>query len=199
MDGRSIAENPPGSGTDEALILAVASSRDKAAFRVIFDRYAGRVKGFMIRSGAASEEADEAVQETMLSIWRKAAQFDPSKAPAAAWIFGIARNRRIDQVRKVRRAEPDPNDPLFQPDPEPPAEVDVIVAERDAALREAIGDLTEAQREAVRLAFFSDMSHPQIAEATGAPLGTVKSRLRLAVERLRATLGGSFGEEFLRD
>lgn len=194
-DGGDGGANP--FAEDGDLIVRIAKDRDRAAFRALFDRFAGRIKGFLMKSGASPEEADEVAQEAMLSIWRKAASFDPARAPASAWIFAIARNQRIDQLRRARRPEPDPEDPLFHPDPEPPAEAELLIAERDAALREAVAALTEAQREAVRLAFFVGMSHPQIAASTGAPLGTVKSRLRLATARLREALGDEFGEDFL--
>ncbi|MEM8751613.1 MAG: sigma-70 family RNA polymerase sigma factor [Pseudomonadota bacterium] len=184
--------------SDEALLARIAR-RDKAAFETLFHRYAGRIRGVLAKTGAASDEAEEAMQETMLSIWRRADSFDPARASAAAWIFAIARNRRIDMLRRSRRPEPDPNDPLFQPEPPSSSEAEVAAAARDAKIREAVADLTEAQREAVRLAFFLGLSHPEIAARTGAPLGTVKSRLRLAAERLRTALGGSFDEETFGD
>lgn len=185
--------------TDEDLILRIAAARDKAAFTELFGRYAGRVRGMLMRGGALAEEADEASQETMLAVWRRAASFDPGRAGAATWIFAIARNRRIDAIRRSARPEPDPNDPIFAPDP--PAQGDEVVsaAERDAAVRRAVDDLTEAQREVVRLAYFGGLSQQEIADRTGAPLGTVKSRMRLAAETLRAELGADFGKEFFDD
>lgn len=185
--------------TDTELLQRIARSRDRSAFEVLYQRYAGKIKGAMIRAGAMVDEADETAQEAMLAVWRRAETFDPARAPASAWIFTIARNRRIDMIRRNARREPDPDDPLFHPDPAPPADAELAIADRDRTLREALAELSDAQREAVRLAFFEGLSHPQIAEATGAPLGTVKSRLRLAVERLRAALGADFGEELLDD
>lgn len=184
---------------DAALIAQIAADRDRGAFETLFRRYAGRIKGVLMKGGASAEEADEAAQEAMLAVWRRAETFDPRRASAAAWIFAIARNRRIDMIRKAGRAEPDPDDPLFRPDPEPAADAAVGVAQRDAALRAAVSALAPAQREAVFLAFFQGLSHAEVAAATGAPLGTVKSRLRLAAERLRDALGPEFGEELLDD
>jgi len=161
----------------------------------LFNRYIGRIRGVLMKVGTPTDEADEAAQETLLSVWRRAESYDPAKAPASAWIFTIARNRRIDMIRKSRRPQPDPDDPLFQPDPPPPADAEMVIAQRDAELQKAIADLTEAQRDVVRLAFFVGLSHPEIAARTGAPLGTVKSRLRLAADRLRVALGPDFGKD----
>lgn len=200
-----VAETPDTSSTDqrsqrpdpsdEALLQRIATARDKAAFEVLFNRYIGRIRGVLMKIGTPSDEADEAAQETLLAVWRRAESYDPAKAPASAWIFTIARNRRIDMIRKSRRPQPDPDDPLYQPDPPPPADAEMVIAQRDAELQQAIADLTEAQRDVVRLAFFVGLSHPEIAARTGAPLGTVKSRLRLAADRLRTALGPEFGKD----
>ena len=192
-------ETTGGEVDDAALLRRIAEKKDAAAFEAIYTRYAGRIKGLLMKAGAAAGDADEAAQEAMLSVWRKAHLFDPAKAGAATWIFTIARNRRIDMVRRSQRPAPDPNDPLFHPDPTPAAEVGLAATERDALLREAVAALNEEQRMAVRLAFFEGLSHPEISARTGAPLGTIKSRLRLASNKLRAALGDHFGEELLDD
>ena len=185
--------------TDANLIRRIAVDRDKAAFRELYERYAGRIKGATIRGGAKNDEADETAQEAMLAIWRKADTFDPSRAAASAWIFAIARNRRIDMIRRNSRPTPDPNDPLFTPDPPLPAEAEVAAQRRDADVRAAVAGLSPDQRTAVHLAFFEGLSHSQVAARTGSPVGTIKSRLRLASSRLRAALGENFGEELLND
>lgn len=184
---------------DANLIRRIAEDRDKSAFRELFDRYAGRIKAAMIKGGAPNDEADEAAQEAMLAIWRKAETFDPARAPASAWIFTIARNRRIDMIRRQSRPTPDPNDPLYAPDPPAPAEVEVAAANRDARVREAVQDLNAEQRIAVHLAFFEGLSHPEVAKRMGSPVGTVKSRLRLAAGRLKSALGEHFREELKND
>jgi RNA polymerase sigma-70 factor (ECF subfamily) len=182
--------------TDELLLLRVAA-RDRAAFAALFRRYAGRVKAFLARSGFRGGEADEGAQEVMLAVWRRADSFDPARAGAATWIYAIARNRRIDMLRR-RRPEPDPEDPLFRPDPEPAAEAAAAARDRDRAIAAALAALSADQREVVRLAFYDGLSHAEIAALLDAPLGTVKSRLRLAMTRLRGALGADFAEE-LRD
>ena len=183
--------------SDEALLAAVAA-RDKAAFAVLFARYAGRVKGFLIRAGLPDGEAEEAAQEVMISVWRRAASFDAEKAGAATWIFAIARNRRIELARRAARRDVDATDPAFAAEPAASAETDMAGAARDAAVRAAVETLGADQREAVRLTFFSGLTQSEIAERLGLPLGTVKGRLRLAFRKLRDELGVEFAEE-LRD
>jgi RNA polymerase sigma-70 factor (ECF subfamily) len=178
---------------DAELLLAVAA-RDRPAFIELFGRYAGRIKGFMIRQGSSPQDADEIAQEVMVSIWRRAGTFDPERAGAATWIFAIARNRRIDMIRKTRRPAPDPNDPLFQPDPEPDGMETLTAAEREVQVREGIRALPEEQRRILMAAFYDGLSHGEIAERFDLPLGTVKSRIRLAFRALRGSLEPGLGE-----
>ena len=189
---------PPESGlagrTDEALVAAVAERADRDAFAELFRRYAGRVKAMLMRSGAAADVAEEVAQEVMVAVWRKASTFDADKASVATWIYTIARNRRVDLIRRTKRPEPDPDDPLFRPDPAPPPDAAMAAAQRDLRIRQALHALPPDQLEVVRLAFFAGLSHGEIAERLGAPLGTVKSRLRLSFARLRARLGGDKSE-----
>jgi len=184
--------------SDEALLAAIADSRSRDAFAELFRRYAGRVKAFLLRSGASHDEAEEGAQEVMITLWRRAETFDPARAGASTWIFTIARNKRIDMVRRIRRPAPDPEDPHFRPDDDGSAETRFSGRERDARVREALAGLGEDQLTVVRLAFFAGLSHAEIAERLETPLGTVKSRLRLSFRRLRDELGDSFAEE-LRD
>jgi RNA polymerase sigma-70 factor, ECF subfamily len=190
---------PPTAGatgpSDADLIRAVAG-KDRAAFNLLFDRYAARVKAFMMRGGASEADADEIAQDVMVSIWRRAESFDPAKAAASTWIYAIARNRRIDLVRQMRRPMPDPMDPLFQADPEPDGLETVSLAEREGLVRESLGTLAPEQLEVLRLAFYDGMSHAEIAERTGLPLGTVKSRIRLAFRHLRGALGDEVAADF---
>lgn len=200
MDTERAQDRPshPGEATDEALLARVAA-RDRAAFATLFQRHAGRVKAFLLRSGGVSAaEADEAAQEVMLSVWRGAPGYDPHRAGGATWIYGIARNRRVDMARR-RRPAPDPNDPHFSPDPEPGAETRAAAADRDRAVRAALAELPPDQLEVVRLAFYDGLSHAEAAAALNQPLGTVKSRLRLAMARIRGALGPDFAEELFDD
>lgn len=197
-DGDRRANGGFAGSSDEALIGAIATRADRAAFAELFRRYAGRVKAFLMRSGARHDEAEEGAQEVLVTIWRRAGQFDPEKAGASTWIYTIARNKRIDMVRRIRRPEPDPSDPLFNPEPEESPEQSFSGRERDTRVRKALRELSEDQLTVVRLAFFAGLSQSEIAERLETPLGTVKSRLRLSFRRLRDTLGEDFQYE-LRD
>jgi RNA polymerase sigma-70 factor (ECF subfamily) len=190
------ADAPPLAELADEALLARVAAQDRDAFAELFRRWAGRVRAFLARSGFRGAEADEAAQEVMLAVWRRADSFDAVRAGAATWIFAIARNRRIDMLRR-RRPEPDPEDPLFRPDPEPPGEAAVAARDRDRAVAAALEALSADQREVVRLAFYDGLSHGEIAAMLDAPLGTVKSRLRLAMGRLRGVLGDGFAEELL--
>ena len=164
-------------------LARIHASQDKAAFAELFQHFAPRVKGFLMKSGADMSLAEECAQEVMATVWRKAHMFDPSRASAATWIFTIARNRKIDALRKQRR--PEPEDLTWGPEAEPD-QADVISLQQESALlTDAIAQLPDKQRELIEQAYFGDLSHSEIASNTGLPLGTIKSRLRLALERLR--------------
>jgi RNA polymerase sigma-70 factor (ECF subfamily) len=180
-------------GTDGAAaqIEAVALRRDRAAFAALFAHFAPRVKAYLLRLGASPATADDLAQETLLLVWRKAAYFDRDKASAATWVFTIARNLRIDALRREHYPAAGDDDLLGAVDETPLA--DGFVASREDAqrLRHALHALPESQAEVVRLAFFSDKPHREIERDLGIPLGTVKSRLRLALARLRLLLEGT--------
>jgi RNA polymerase sigma-70 factor, ECF subfamily len=197
------SSSPPGpvadsAASDSALIVAVAL-RDRGAFVALFDRYAGRIKAFALRRGASPADADEIAQDVMVAIWRRAETFDPARASAAAWIYAIARNRRVDFARRAARPAPDPLDPFFRPDPEPDGFAAVDAAEREARLRDAVAGLAPEQRRVVVASFYDGLSHSEIALREGVPLGTVKSRIRLAFRHLHAVLGVDLAEDFGND
>lgn len=181
---------PSPTGPDHpALIRAVAQRQDRAAFAELFCYFAPRVKAWMLRAGASPAAAEEMAQETLLSVWRKAASFDPARAGATTWIFTIARNLRIDTMRRERHPStllPDPADDLQPPEP---ADHALDMAERESRIRAALSQLPAEQATVVRKAFFEDKAHADIEKELGIPLGTVKSRLRLAMNRLRSVLG----------
>ena len=180
-------------------MTAIAVHSDRSAFSELFRRYAGRIKGFLMKAGAPADLAEEVAQEVMVLVWRKSGQFDRSRASTATWIYTIARNRRIDLIRKQNRPGPDPQDPAFQNDPEPDAASTMAASERDHIVRDVLADLNTEQREVVELSFYSGLSHGEIAEQLALPLGTVKSRLRLALGRLRNALGEGFSGELQDD
>lgn len=170
------------------LLHAVARHRDRAAFAMLVDYFAPRLRSFLRRGGATEAEIDDIVQEAMLKVWRRAEQFDAERGGASTWIFTIARNERINLLRRESRPELDPNDPVLVPEPERPAD-DQVAERQDAAhLQQALTTLPAEQAEILHMAFFRDLSHSAIAERLSLPLGTVKSRIRLAVSRLRDCL-----------
>lgn len=171
-----------------ALVVKVAREADRGAFTELFDHFAPRVKAYLMRLGAQAGQAEDLTQDVMVTVWRKAALFDERQASAATWIFTIARNRRIDAIRRTRRPEIDPNDPLFVPDAEPQPDAVLVTAEREDRLRAAMAKLSDDQRALLVQAFYDGKSHSEIAAATRLPLGTVKSRLRNIFAKLRGLL-----------
>ncbi len=171
----------------DSLVEATAR-KDRDAFAVLFNFYAPRIKSYLLRLNAPDSLAEELTQEVMLAVWRKAETFDKSQASASTWIFRIARNRRIDAARRAAKPALDGEDPALQP-PEVEMPDDAAHAMgREAKVREALKTLPEEQVALLRLAFFDGLSHRDIADRIGAPLGTVKSRLRLAFDKLRRVL-----------
>ena len=187
---KALAESAAQSGTDHAaLIEAIAQRRDRAAFAALFAHFGPRVKAWMLRAGSDATAAEELAQETMLAVWQKARLFDPAKAGPSTWIFTIARNLRIDALRRERH----PSDLMADPSeaPDDPAQADRVLAmaQQESRIRSALSLLPAEQAEVIRKAFFEDKVHAQIEQELGIPLGTVKSRLRLAIVRLRSVLG----------
>ena len=170
------------------MIGAIAARSDRAAFAALFDHFAPRVKSYMLRLGAEPQVAEELAQETLLTVWRKAAAFDRAKAAPSTWIFTIARNLRIDAARRGRKSEP-VEDPSDEPDATPTPDAALAATQTEDRIRTALTTLPPEQSEVVRLSFFSDKPHSEIAAELKLPLGTVKSRLRLAMARLRDLLG----------
>ncbi len=157
--------------------------KDQDAFAALFRHFAPRVKAFLMKSGADASLAEECAQEVMATLWNKAHLFDPARASVATWIFTIARNRRIDALRRQRR--PEPEELPWGPEPEPDQEDALALQQESERLGEALAQLPEKQRELIERAYFGELSHSEIANETGLPLGTIKSRIRLALERLR--------------
>jgi RNA polymerase sigma-70 factor (ECF subfamily) len=170
------------------MIGAIAARADRQAFAALFEHFAPRVKSYMLRLGAEPLQAEELAQETLLAVWRRADAFDRAKAAPSTWIFTIARNLRIDAARRARRGHPI-EDPSDAPDAEPTPDEAMAAVQSQGRIRAALGALPPEQAQVVRLSFFSDKPHSEIAEELKLPLGTVKSRLRLAMARLRDLLG----------
>lgn len=171
------------------LMRAVAERRDRAAFTEIFDYFTPRLEAYLARLGLDAGAAEEIAQDVMVTLWRKAELFDPQKSSLATWLYRVARNRRIDLSRRNRTDYVDPQSPAILEIPEERRfEAEIDGQQRDDIVRALIVDLPPEQRDLVNLAFYEGLSHSQIAERTSLPLGTVKSRLRLAFTRLRRAL-----------
>lgn len=170
------------------LVAVVAQERDKTAFAALYAYFAPRLKTYLMRLGASASAAEDLAQEAMLILWRRAESFDPSQANVRTWMFTIARNKRIDALRREKRPELDPNDPALVPEAPVPADSALEALEHEDVLRDAIATLPEEQARLLRICYYEDKSHRQIARELDIPLGTVKSRLRLALARLRISL-----------
>ena len=170
------------------LVTKVAVDRDREAFIALYDYYAPRLNAYLLRLGTENGVAEELAQEVMVTLWRKAELFDRTKSSVGTWLFRIARNRRIDMIRRDKSASIDQNDPIFLPSEAESAGEMMDQTRREERVRLALKSLPDEQRILVERAFFLSESHSQIAEMTGLPLGTVKSRIRLAFARLKKLL-----------
>lgn len=180
-DSRKVVEVHEGEWVAE--VRRVQTDGDQEAFAALFRHFAPRVKAFLMKSGASQTLAEEVTQEVMATLWNKAHLFDPARASVATWVFTIARNRRIDAIRKMRR--PEPEDLTWGPESEPDQEEVMALQQETVRLGDALKVLPDKQRELIEKAYFGELSHSEIAAETGLPLGTIKSRIRLALERLR--------------
>lgn len=200
MTGAQPKSPPPGalpetnSGevvTFDDLLVRIGKDKDRDAFIRLFEHFAPRVKSFLLKSLRDNQLADDLAQETMLTVWHRAKSYDPSQAGASTWIFTIARNKKIDHYRKVSRGGmvlPDLDIEQETPEDLSPDAL-AIRQQREEHIASVLKELPEEQAHIVRKAYFEDKSHGEIAEEEGLPLGTVKSRMRLALERLRYHIG----------
>lgn len=180
---------PPAEMNQQTIwMLAVRDGRDRAAFGALFDYFGPRLKGFVMRSGANAAQAEDIVQDVMLTVWRKAHLFDPHRAQVSAWVYQIARNRQIDVIRKEKRPVPEE---LKLPETDEMDASQILAVEQDSAqLKSALSKLTADQRAIIEQAYLGELTHQEISAQSGLPLGTVKSRIRLGLERLRHDLRG---------
>jgi RNA polymerase sigma-70 factor, ECF subfamily len=170
-------------------ITEIAATRDRKAFAAVFEFYAPRVKAMLIRGGAAPDIAEDVAQETLVMVWRKAAYYDARRASASAWIYTIARNLRVDRLRRDRLAALYAREAQIEVDEPQLPDEPLHTAERAEIVAAAIRQLPEEQVRVLNLSFFEGHAHGDIAAMLDLPLGTVKSRLRLALARLRNLLG----------
>jgi RNA polymerase sigma-70 factor (ECF subfamily) len=173
---------------DADLLTRIATSRDRAAFASLFDAYAPRVKSFMMRKGASAEQAEDLVQETMIAVWSKAGLYVSDRGSVTTWIFTIARNLRIDRLRREKTSlYTDIDD--YDAESEDPQQDDALGRlQEDGHVARALAQIPPEQRELLILSYVEDLPQSEIAARLQIPLGTVKSRMRLAYRRMKKIL-----------
>lgn len=180
---------PPSPDLLAELVQQVANAKSREAFLALFDHFAPRLKAFYRRRGADEARAEDLVQDVMVALWQRAEQFDHRQAGVSTWLFTIARNRQIDLIRRDLRPDLDPDEPALQPSDPPAPDVAFDMTQVATRVRAALEQLPPEQAELIRLSFYEEASHSAIAQHLELPLGTVKSRLRLALQKLRLALG----------
>ena len=181
-------DNTKGMSNWDVMLVRVGRDRDKAAFAALFEYFAPRIKSFLLRLGTDMSLCEEIAQEAMIMVWRRAETYNPSQSGASTWIFTIARNKRIDRLRRENRPMPDLADPAFAPEPVETGEKTIFRQQEEEKIRHALKNLPDEQAKMIFSAYYEEKSHREIADESGVPLGTVKSRIRLALNRLRAHL-----------
>jgi RNA polymerase sigma-70 factor, ECF subfamily len=167
------------------LIARIAEARDRDAFKLLFAEFAPVVKGLLIRQGAEASAAEDIAQETLLTVWRKAALFSPERGSAATWIFTIARNLRIDRIRREVPWQELTDDRMEEPSDTPLQDDSLNSKQIQVRMQGVLAGLPADQVDVVKLAYLDGLSHSEIAERLELPLGTVKSRMRLAYQKIR--------------
>ena len=181
-------DNTKGMSNWDVMLVRVGRDRDKAAFAALFEYFAPRIKSFLLRLGTDMSLCEEIAQEAMIMVWRRAETYNPRQSGASTWIFTIARNKRIDRLRRENRPLPDLADPAFAPEPVETGEKTIFRQQEEEKIRHALKNLPDEQAKMIFSAYYEEKSHREIADESGVPLGTVKSRIRLALNRLRAHL-----------
>jgi RNA polymerase sigma-70 factor (ECF subfamily) len=180
-------------------LMTLVDAKDSDAFAVIYDRHGGAAYSLAHRIAGDAEMAEDVTQEAFLSIWRSSARFDAARGSVRAWVLGIVRNRAIDALRRSARPAPkldlDDDAVLESQASTQRTEAEAIRRETAGRLRQALGLLPREQSQVIELAYFGGFSHSEIANMLGAPVGTVKGRMRLGLEKIRATLAEGFSEE----
>lgn len=171
-----------------SLMRRVAHSRDRLAFAGLFDHFAPRIKSFMMRKGVSAELAEDLAQEAMIAVWTKAALYEPGKGSVSTWIFTIARNLRIDRIRRESHMPMTELGDYDEVSDEPDGEELVARKQQDSRVTEALRSIPDEQRQILLMSFMEDLPQSEIARRLAIPLGTVKSRMRLAYGHLRRLL-----------
>lgn len=173
--------------SNEDLIIEIAQKKCRKAYAALFKNFAPRIKSFVMGQGLNANEAEDLAQDAMLLVWRKAELYDKAKAKASTWIFTITRNLRIDLARKQKRIKQLPED-LWHDFDQISQETSIINAQNKNYIDQSLAILNDEQLQVLKLSFYENLSHSQIAALLNLPLGTVKSRIRLAMMRMKEEL-----------
>jgi RNA polymerase sigma factor (sigma-70 family) len=163
----------------------IAENQSKDSFKTIFKYFAPRLKSYLIKLGAVDNQAEEVIQEVMIAVWTKSASYDKSKSSVGTWIYTIARNKRIDKIRKEKRHYLSESDEGLEIPVESTQEKEIFSSEISVKLSKHIENLPKEQGKLLKLSYFYDKTHADISEELNIPLGTVKSRIRLALIKMR--------------
>lgn len=188
-DGQTDADSVSAQDFD-VLLEKISKDKDRDAFISLFNHFAPRIKSFLMKSGLSPDVADELAQETMLTVWKKAGQYNKAQAAASTWIFTIARNKKTDYFRKNARAPLTKHDLAYQSPEQLQPDDELGQEQQQDRIAQVLSEIPEEQAELIQKAYFEDKTHQDISQETGIPLGTVKSRIRLGLERLRHLLDG---------
>lgn len=175
--------------TYEQMVVRIAEQKDKNAFKALFDHFAPRLKSYLINLGITGEKAEDIAQDVMITLWQKAAQFNPEKAKVSTWLFRIARNRHIDLIRKQKYPEVNADDHMGNMIAPEKTDQPLEGAQTASLINLAMSKLKTDQQDVIKLSFFEELSHSEIADRLDLPLGTVKSRIRTAFQTLRREIG----------
>lgn len=186
---KGLSITAPSPDTLEALAVRIAQDRDRQAFKMLFAHFAPRIKSFILKQKVTDEVAEDLTQEVMVTVWQKAHLFDPKKARLSTWLFRIARNKFIDRVRRQKYIEVDVDNHMQSMEASEKTDEPVIQMQDQTRIVSALKVLKPELKQVIELSFYKDLSHSQIAEELGLPLGTVKSRIRIAFQKLRVELG----------
>ncbi len=163
----------------------IARSQDKQSFSIIFKYFAPRLKSFLIKAGSSEAQAEEVIQEVMIAVWTKSSSYDRTKSSVSTWIYTIARNKRIDKLRKEKRHFLSESDEGLEIPVESTQENEIFSAQMTASLKKYMSNLPQEQSNLLKLSYFYNKTHVDISQELNIPLGTVKSRIRLALSKMR--------------
>lgn len=189
--GKGETERPDSAAAElNRLLVRIGADADRAAYKQLFDYYAPRIRAFLRGRRLSGPQVDDLTQDALLTIWRRASTFDPAKASASTWVFTVVRNLQIDLYRKEkRRGDLPEHEPELQA-PETPQPDQMLTRSEDVGrVKTAMMELPADQKEVLDLAFGQGFSHREIADHLDLPLGTVKSRVRLAMAKMRVLIG----------